>query len=617
MWLFVLCFTFFSSQASVFATDIPKTTPSSIPISELESYIDNYVVRYIDNTTVGASIVVLKDNEVVHEKGYGFTDLNKTTEVDASTTVFEWGSISKLFVWVSALQLVEQGKLDLDEPISTYLDKKQMPKLQYKEPLTMLHLMNHTAGFEEYIVNLIGDSKSDVEPLADALRNHQPYQAYPPGEVVAYSNYSTSLAALIIENITGQSFEQYAKQAILEPLDMNDTIVTIANDEDLLKIKDKRATGYVSGLPGQFVEMPFSYISLYPSGSLNGPATDLAKFANALLAKTEEENKLFNSLSTLDLLYTSTYSPDPNIAGIAHGFWEYFGKFKSYSHGGNTSGFAANFHVVPEDNFAVIILTNQVQETDISYGLIEALLGHDQPIEQRIRLPLNTELNYDQAFISARNTDHTFTKLFFHLGPLTITPLFDEQLLQLNFAGMTAKYEQVTPNGFRLIDGSSLFLGLKDIYLFTDGTSITLINAPFNAYLPTNISVMFVIVSLILLVLITLYMLVFAIIYYVKAKRSNAPLRLYATTMLLQVISFINIAILAVRMLIDANKTSADIMLHFYINYGIVLATVLLLGYMTYKAFNNRVLWRYSYISTVVAVLLYQAIVIFWRFYWI
>src|SRR5690606_1491493 len=114
---------------------------------------------FIDKTTIGASVVVVNDGTIVHAEGYGHTDDTRKTDVDAYSTVFEWGSVSKLFVWVSALQLVEQGRLSLDEPISAYLSKEQMPKLQYSEPITMLHLMNHTAGFEEYIINLISLTK--------------------------------------------------------------------------------------------------------------------------------------------------------------------------------------------------------------------------------------------------------------------------------------------------------------------------------------------------------------------------------------------------------------------------------------------------------------------------
>ena len=606
---------FISAAAPMYASNNNETTPSSISLSELGHFIDNYVSGYIDRTTLGASVVVIKDNNIVHAKGYGHTDVSKQTDIDAYSTVFEWGSISKLFVWVSALQLVEQGKLDLNTPISTYLPKEQMPKLQYSEPITMLHLMNHNAGFEEYIVGLISESKEDIKPLATALKEDQPYQAYRPGEVVAYSNYSTSLAALIIENITNQSYEAYVKEHIFAPLEMNDTIVTIANDDDLLKIKDKRATGYVSYESGAFTEMPFAYLSLYPSGSLNGPATDLAKFALALLAKTETDNKLFNSLSTLDLLYTTTHRADSEIAGIAHGFWEYSGAYKSYSHGGNTSGFATNFHVVPDDDFAVVILTNQVQELAITYGLSDELLKSNEVRSQLERLPLNRELNYDSTYTSARNTNHSFTKVYFNLSSLTIKPNYDKELLEINFAGQTALYEQIVPNGFRLLKGSPLFLTLKDIYLYTDGSTITQIGAPFADYITASISMPFILLSFLLLTVLALYALTFSIVYTVKAIRYKASLKPHAIILFLQAVSFINTVILAVRLMVNANRTASDIILHFYINYGVLALSVILISYLTFKSFKQKSLITYHYIATVLVIALYQALLLFWKFY--
>ena len=98
-----------------------QATPSGIAIQDLEKFVDDYVDSYINQTVAGASIVVIKDNEVVLSKGYGYADIENKIPVESATTVFEWGSISKLFVWTAVMQLVEQGKIDLDDDIQSYL----------------------------------------------------------------------------------------------------------------------------------------------------------------------------------------------------------------------------------------------------------------------------------------------------------------------------------------------------------------------------------------------------------------------------------------------------------------------------------------------------------------
>lgn len=145
---------------------------------------------------------------MIFSKGYGYGDVDKKQKINPNTSVFEWGSISKLFVWVSVMQLEEQGKIKLNEDISNYLPKGFLQNLKYEDPITMLNLMNHTAGFEERIFDLGYATDDHMKTLEEGLKMHEPNQIYRPGEVVAYSNYSTSLAAYIVQLITEQEFSE-------------------------------------------------------------------------------------------------------------------------------------------------------------------------------------------------------------------------------------------------------------------------------------------------------------------------------------------------------------------------------------------------------------------------
>ena len=144
--VFVILFT----NSFVFATE--KTT-------DYESMIDDVADAYVGKSVPGACVIVSEHGEIVFSKAYGYADLEKNIPMDFENTVFEWGSISKTFIWVSVMQLVEEGKIDLEEDIRNYLPKGFLKNLHYDKPVTMLNLMNHTAGFEDEIVNIRSFSK--------------------------------------------------------------------------------------------------------------------------------------------------------------------------------------------------------------------------------------------------------------------------------------------------------------------------------------------------------------------------------------------------------------------------------------------------------------------------
>lgn len=125
--------------------------------------------KYIGKTVPGACVVISEHDNSVFAKGYGLADLENNTAMDPETTVFEWGSISKTFVWVSVMQLVEDRKIDLETDIRTYLPDGFLKNLRFAEPVTLLHLMNHTAGFEEELQDLRYYSASEENPFKEVL----------------------------------------------------------------------------------------------------------------------------------------------------------------------------------------------------------------------------------------------------------------------------------------------------------------------------------------------------------------------------------------------------------------------------------------------------------------
>src|SRR5690606_35310692 len=147
--------------------------------------------------------------------------LAEGTPVDPVATLFRPGSVSKLFTWTAVMQLVEQGKLDLDADINQYID--------FEIPLydgilvTLRQVMTHSAGFEEQFRALITADPAAITPLGEALKYWVPERIHAPGTTPAYSNYATALAGHVVERVSGESFDDYIERHIFQPLGMSNS----------------------------------------------------------------------------------------------------------------------------------------------------------------------------------------------------------------------------------------------------------------------------------------------------------------------------------------------------------------------------------------------------------
>lgn len=618
-----LCLVFFN-ESSVLASE-EGYTPSGILISQLEEFVDDYVSEYIGETVSGAAIAVVKNNQLVLSKGYGYANIEQQMSMDAESTVLEWGSISKLLVWTAAMQLVEQKKLDLNEDIKLYLPEGYLSDLKYNDPITMLNLMHHNAGFEEYIFDLGYATSDQVLPLDEGLDLAKPKQVYRPGEVVAYSNYSTSLAAYIIERITGEPFDSYVNKHIFSTLLMNQTVADPAAEGSLQVIQSK-ATGYELASPQQFIASTPYYMSMYPSGAVNGTVVDLAKFANALMPSEGEQSLLFETNDTLTEMLSTSYRVHEAMPGIAHGFWEYDGKSKGFTHAGNTHSFSSNFHIVPEENFAVVILTNQAGESSITHGLTEKLVG-TKKIEANVieQLPDSSEL--EGTYISARRTHHGFINLYSFLTPYSIQSLKENEI-QLTVAGLQATFQQVEPYVYQMIDGHDAFILTNRMYFDVQDGEVTKISMAISDYLPlpAGKTLPLLVAQAVIFIVGVLYFVVSLVtIFIIKLIRRKKSIRYTPTSKwhtLLHVAAtmlVINIAVLIIRMLSNSDRAYAEVQVHIFANYGITALGFFCL-YMLIRSWKKVHLSKQQkvyYVVTIVFWALLIALLVFWNFYYL
>ncbi|MBA2682520.1 MAG: serine hydrolase [Ktedonobacteraceae bacterium] len=195
-------------------------TPLGNP-QELETFLDGVMSKQLaDDHIPGATVSIVKDGHVLLDKGYGYADIQQGKKVQADSTLFRLGSVSKLFTWTAMMQLVEEGKVDLHTDVNTYLKTFHIPAT-YPQPITIENLLTHTAGFEDGTIGQLVPQASDLEPLGMWLPRHIPARIFPPGVVTAYSDYGAALAGYIIEQVSGMPFDQYIEQHLFQPLEMH------------------------------------------------------------------------------------------------------------------------------------------------------------------------------------------------------------------------------------------------------------------------------------------------------------------------------------------------------------------------------------------------------------
>lgn len=380
MRILILIALIFVHSAYGFAQDLA----APIDATQLAAFVDGEVAGAMrQNNIAGVSVAVINRSQTVLTKGYGVAALAPERAAQAGT-LFRVGSISKTIVWIAVMQLVEQGKIHLDDPINQHLPPAlRVPDEGFAEPIRIWHLMTHTAGFEETILGhmQIDDFNHEL-PLATYLARYRPHRVFPPGKLAIYCNYGAALAGVIVAQVSGLPWEEYAEQRVLRPLGMQ----TATFREPM-----PRALAEARGLPqpmspeaaamatdgfrwqeARLEQAPPEFISHYaPAGALRASALDMATYMRALL---EPERfvaaGVLSSQSVHEMLQPS-FSNASGFAAIYHGFFQFPfpGPSLALGHDGDTMYQHAVMIVVPERGLGVFVAAN----TPSGLPLIEQL----------------------------------------------------------------------------------------------------------------------------------------------------------------------------------------------------------------------------------------------------
>ncbi|MCP1356379.1 beta-lactamase family protein [Aneurinibacillus migulanus] len=345
---------------------------------EVEEFADTFFSQpHIKDQLAGAVFVIVKDGKILLKKGYGYADLEKKIPADPDRTVFPVASISKVFTATGIMQLVEQGKINLDEDIQTYLgDVKLKNKTDYS--LTMKHLLTHTTGFDFTDTLESAQHRPEPLPLDKYVKENMSTVIRKPGEAFRYDNFASMLQGYILQNVSGKSFNQYITENIYQPLEMKNSSFLLTPE-----IKAKLATGYNAA------NKPFPVYTSnpieQPEGGMFSTGKDMAAFMMAHLNKGTIEGHKILDKDTAEMMQSIHYAIHPKLPNMAYGFETYYHSSHNnqfvIGKGGDLPGAHSWMWLLPEQRVGGFIVFNK--DIDFREELFKAFMDRYYPMPKK------------------------------------------------------------------------------------------------------------------------------------------------------------------------------------------------------------------------------------------
>jgi D-alanyl-D-alanine carboxypeptidase len=342
---FVYFMRYMNSMKTLFAAWLVVFAVFTAAADEVDRYVEARLKR--DNLP-GASIAVVRNGKVVKARGYGLADVENNVPA-TEHTVYQWASITKQFTAGAIMLLARDGKIDLAAPVSRYYTNAPVAWSN----ITVRHLIYHTSGIKSYtsLRDFFKTIRKDYAPeeLIDLVRN-LPLE-FDPGEKWSYNNTAYYLLGLIVERVSGKSYNEFLAECIFKPAGME-----TARLNDQFEIIPHRATGY-TGTSNRIIRAEFvSPSQPYSAGALVGTVLDLAKWDSALYT-----DQIF-AAAARDEMWKPVVLNQGNEHPYAFGwFVEPLRGHKCVAHSGGIHGFSTHIARFVDDKLTVIVLMNSMR----------------------------------------------------------------------------------------------------------------------------------------------------------------------------------------------------------------------------------------------------------------
>ena len=321
-------------------------------LTELKNSIQKIVK---ETKTPGAAVVLVSGDETILLSGFGKADIENNIDVNENT-MFRLGSISKVYVALAILKLQEEGRLSLKDKV-----RDLIPEIEFnnpwedKYPIRIENLLEHTTGWDEWHFAELGSDDPKPKTLKEALDFYPKARTsrFIPGTRIGYSNVGMSVAAYIVEKVSGLTFENYIDKYFFKPMGMEN--MTFLQSE---QYKKSGAKLYDNG-----IKLNYFNILYRPSAALNGSPKDMVKMIKFFINRGKINNKQIISDSSLQRMERSESMPLLSKselyrgAGLAN-FPKYYNGFIYHGHGGSVPGGNADFAYLPEYNMGYAVMIN-------------------------------------------------------------------------------------------------------------------------------------------------------------------------------------------------------------------------------------------------------------------
>jgi CubicO group peptidase (beta-lactamase class C family) len=319
---------------------------------------DGVLLRHLAATgTPGAIVSIVRDGRLVHAAGHGLADA-QTRRPMARDTEVRIGSITKTFTWTLAMMEVEAGRLDLDADLNRYLRSYTIPEGP-GGPISMRHLMAHRGGFEDSF-GVFTHSDRAAMTLAEAIARDAPARVMAAGSRTSYSNWGTSLAALVLSDISGQPTGERIRDRILGPLGMASS--SLESPAAMAEARRARLATPHRLEGGRAVPLAWMQLGPHaPSGGLSSTADDMARWMRFHLAGGALDGARLLGPETHARMLTRPFPDRAPAPDLLHGFiGREVGGMPAYGHGGTTEGFQSSMLLVPALGLGVFVSANAV-----------------------------------------------------------------------------------------------------------------------------------------------------------------------------------------------------------------------------------------------------------------
>jgi len=425
--------------------------PPAVDVPAVAAFADAFFPGEMARRQIpGAVFVFVADGTIALARGFGAAQLHPRRAVDPERTVFRLASVSKTITATAALQLVEQGRLALHRNVNDYLQSVQLPARH--GPITLHHLLTHTAGFDERLIGLAARSAAEVSPLSDYVGRGMPPTFVAPGRVISYSNHGFALVGLLIQDVVGRPFGGYVQQAIFDRLDMaRSGVLTEQPPENLAVAYDV--------VNGQHRPLSPEYPQGQAAGAFLTTGADMGRFLIAHLRHGAYEDRRILQPGTMEIMHARQFSQMPGLSGWAYGLWEDTrdGR-RALLHNGGGKGYRSLLYLLPELDAGFFIAYNladrhpdgELQEVFIDHFRRAFVRGAAAPLPRSGDPPALERFTGDYRYVRRART--TVEKM---IAVINVIQIRDRGTGALEIAGSSsdpAGLEAIGPALFRRAD---------------------------------------------------------------------------------------------------------------------------------------------------------------------